>query len=244
MSHGNTATFPRLADNLCFVSTPAEAVAVAVAVVTTQRDAGDRKNRKHARLKYTVEDRGIAWFRAEVAVRAGFTLQEPRPYTFTSNGDALGWTHVNTDGDDVLTSYTFFIQNGRIRDVGTYRIKSGLAAIAAWMPDAAGPSASIRFTPNQNVVAAGLPQHVLVAFKGLLTEFGIINGAHSGLRLNSMACVSMPTCGLALAEAERYLPVLLTRLEIAVEEAGLRDDAITIRMTGASCVAWRRGYIM
>lgn len=226
MTHNNPATYPRLGDVLGYVPL-AHAIAVGEAVVTTQRDYGDRSNRKHARMKYTVDDKGVDWFREQVEARAGVALQPPRPFAFTSNGDQYGWAQ---DGDGSW-SYGFFIQNGRIKDFSDgYRLKSGLLAIAKALTSQ--PAAEFRFTGNQNLSIARIPSGLKPAIEALIAEHGIANGAHSGLRLNAMACVALPTCALALAESERYLPSLITKLECVLEEAGLRDDAITMRMTG------------
>ena len=229
MTHNAPATFPRLAQDFCFAS-PADAITIAAAIVTVQRDFGDRTNRRHARFKYTVDDRGLPWLAEEVAKRTGLTIQPPRAYTFAGNGDKLGWT----PGPGGSCNYTLFVQNGRVVDRDAYRVKSGLRAFAALAgSSAAAIGAHLRFTPNQNVMLAGIPAGARAAVAALLAEYGMENEARaSGLRLNSMACVALPTCGLSLAEAERYLPTLLDKLEVGIDAAGLRDDAIVIRMTG------------
>ncbi|MEM9401157.1 MAG: NADPH-dependent assimilatory sulfite reductase hemoprotein subunit [Pseudomonadota bacterium] len=222
MSHGEPATYPRLADQLGFVSVD-DHLKVGEAVVTTQRDHGDRTNRKHARLKYTIDDRGIDWFREEVAKRSGVELQPPRPYTFVANGDAYGWQQ----DEDGAWHYLFFVENGRVSDVGERRLLSGLRAIAEL------GTGEFRLTPNQNLVISGLDDAARREVSELLATYGISNSDWaSALRLNSMACVAMPTCSLAMAESERYLPDLVTKLDAAMRDAGLEDDAITIRMTG------------
>jgi sulfite reductase (NADPH) hemoprotein beta-component len=221
MTHNAPATFPRLAEPLCFAGVE-EALAIAEAVVTTQRDFGDRTNRRHSRFKYTVDDRGIPWLAGEVGARVGFPLQPPRPFAFTSNGDALGWT----PGAAGAVNYTLFVQNGRVKDAEGYALKTGLRAFAAL------GVGEVRFTANQNVILANIPVGARPAVDALLGAHGLHNKRHTGLRLNSMACVALPTCGLSLAEAERYLPSLLDKLDAEVEAAGLRDDAIVIRMTG------------
>ena len=230
MTHNAPATFPRLAQDFCFAS-PADALRIAEAIITIQRDFGDRTNRRHARFKYTVDDRGLAWLGEEVSKRTGLTLAPPRAYTFTGNGDKLGWT----PGAGGTTNYTLFVQNGRIVDKGAARLKSGLRAFAALAATSAPAiGMHVRFTANQNVMLASIPPgEALAAVQALLKEYGLENSARaSGLRLNSMACVALPTCGLSLAEAERYLPTLLDKLEAEIETAGLREDAIVIRMTG------------
>jgi sulfite reductase (NADPH) hemoprotein beta-component len=220
MTHGEPETFPRTADVMGFCS-PEQAVDVAEKVVLVQRDFGDRANRKHARLKYTIEDRGIDWFRAEVERRLGYALAPARPFRFQDTGDRYGWTkdhHGNWH-------YTVFIENGRVHDTPERPMKTGLAEIAKIHVG------DFRLTANQNLIIASIrPRHKATIAK-LLKDHGLTND-FSGLRLNAMACVALPTCGLALAESERYLPDLVTALEDTIERAGLRDDEIVIRMTG------------
>jgi sulfite reductase (NADPH) hemoprotein beta-component len=220
MTHGEPETYPRTADLLGFCR-PEQAVAVAEQVVTVQRDFGDRANRKHARLKYTIEDRGLAWFRIEVEQRLGFALEAPRPVRFENTGDRYGWAQDH-EGN---WHFTLFVENGRVKDAGAQLIKTGLRTIAGVH------RGDFRLTANQNLVIARVPARQKARIERLLREFGLSNEL-TGLRLNSMACVALPTCGLALAESERYLPDLVQALEGVIEQAGLRDDEIVIRMTG------------
>lgn len=224
MTHGDTATYPRLGDVLGFCRGE-DLLVVAEAVVTTQRDFGDRRNRKHARLKYTIDDRGVDWFRSEVERRSGVTLGEARKFGFVSNGDVYGWQRDDS-GD---WHYTLFVQNGRVVDSGTRRLLSGMRAIARTsVPE-------IGLTPNQNLIISKVAPGDKHTISGLLEEYGIENDMQATpLRLNSMACVAFPTCGLAMAESERYLPTLIDKLEAQLESFGLQDEAITIRMTGCA----------
>ena len=222
MSHGEPETYPRLADVLGFCAVD-DVLAVAEAVVITQRDFGDRSNRKHARLKYTIDDRGLAWFRGQVEARAGLTLGCPRPFTFAGNGDVYGWQQ----DDSGAWHYTLFVQNGRIGDFGECRLMTGLREIARVH------AGEFRLTPNQNLMISKVSADEKSTIQTLLEEYDIANSIQaSPLRLNSMACVGMPTCGLAMAESERYLPSLIDRLEVELDARGLGEEPITIRMTG------------
>ncbi len=218
MSHNQTATHPRLADVLGFC-TPDQVVDVAEKIVTVQRDFGDRTDRKHARFKYTVEDRGLVWIRREVERRLGWELGSPRRFEFTSTGDRYGWT----EGPNGDAHFTVFIENGRVKDA----TKAALREIAKVH------TGDFRLTANQHLMIASVTPQARPLIDSLLVQHGL-DHAHkaTGLRLNAMACVALPTCGLALAESERYLPELVTELDAEVEAAGLRDDAIVIRMTG------------
>jgi sulfite reductase (NADPH) hemoprotein beta-component len=221
-SHGNEATFPRLADAIGFLP-PDRTVDVAKGVLTIHRDFGDRANRKHARLKYVLEDRGPHWFRAELERRIGFRLSDPRPFRFEAEGDPLGW-HVQADGRLFLG---LFVETGRIRDGESARLKTALReVIARYRPE-------IRLTPSNNLVLANIePEHKSDVTR-LLAGFGVmVDGQGSVLRRGSMACVALPTCGLAVAESERFLPSLVSRIEAVLGELGLGEQGILIRMTG------------
>jgi len=220
MSHGEPDTWPRTADVMGFCA-PGDAVKVAEAVVTVQRDWGDRANRKHARLKYTIEDRGLDAFRAEVEKRAGIKLDEARPFRFASTGDRYGWSQ----GSDGRAHLTLFVQNGRLRDDPPARQLSALRSIAG-MHDG-----GFRITPNQNLMVANVPTGKQAEIERIAREAQLL-APWSGLRRNAMACVALPTCGLALAESERYLPDLVSALEQKLAARGLSADDIVIRMTG------------
>ena len=222
MTHGETDTYPRLGDVLGFIE-PRDVLKVAEAVVTTQRDHGDRTNRKHARLKYTIDDGGLDWFRGEVEQRSGVRFQAAAKVAFVANGDVYGWRQ-----DDVgAWHYGLFVENGRVGDAGDRRLLSGLRAIAGLH------NSEFRLTPNQNLIISKVAASDKPTIDALLREYGIENSAQaSALRLNSMACVAFPSCGLAMAESERYLPSLVDKLDASLQQHGLAGEPITIRMTG------------
>lgn len=221
MTHGDEDTFPRTADVLGFC-TPEQAVAVAEHVMTTQRDWGNRENRKRARLKYTIEDRGLDAFRKEVESRLGAKLAKPKPYKLTHTGDAIGWRQ----GEDKAWHLTLFVENGRIKDLGDFKLRTAIREIAEL------GRVDFVLTGNQNLVIANVPGKSKSKIEKILTSHGVALEPSSAMRAHSMACVALPTCGLALAESERSLPGLVSRLEETLEAAGLRDDAIVVRMTG------------
>jgi sulfite reductase (NADPH) hemoprotein beta-component len=221
MTHGEPETYPRIADVIGFCL-PEDVIAVAEAVCTIQRDWGDRTNRKHARLKYTLDDRGADAFCAEIAKRTSKPLQEARPYAFTSNGDCYGWT----EGENGKQHLTLFIENGRLRDFPDGRpLLTGMRRIAE------AHDGEIRLTPNQNVIIANVAKDNREKIEKIVAEHRM-TGQASGLRRNSIACVALPTCGLALAESERYLPRLIDALDEKLAAHGLSEDDIVIRMTG------------
>jgi len=221
MTHGDENTFPRTADILGFC-TPEQALEVAEAVVITQRDNGNRDNRKRARCKYTVEDMGIEAFRAYVEKTLGYKLQEAKPFKFDDRGERYGWTK----GTDNKNHYTLYIENGRVKDTQNFKMKTGLAEIAKIH------KGDFRLTNNQGLIIGSVADEDKPSIEALLEKYGFDDLSQSGLRKNSMACVSLPTCGLALAESERYLPDLVTLIEKEFEAVGLRDKEVVIRMTG------------
>lgn len=222
-SHGNEQTYPRLADVIGFFR-PENLIEVAEAVLTIHRDFGDRTNRKHARLKYVIEERGAAWARAEVEKRAGITLEAPRPYRFDKQSDLLGW-RKQVDGNWFLG---LFIENGRIKDADTWKAKTALRKVADQF------AIEFRLTAGQNVVLANVKPADKDAIDALLQSHGVRTGEVQASPLHSaaMACPSLPTCGLGLAESERYLPGLIDRIEKLCAEVGLGGEEIIIRMTG------------
>jgi sulfite reductase (NADPH) hemoprotein beta-component len=222
-SHGNEQTYPRLADVVGFV-TRDRVIDIAKAVLTIHRDFGDRTNRKHARLKYVVEEKGVAWVIAEINRRTNDALAGVRRFEFTSTSDVYGW-HRAVDGSLFLT---LFVQTGRIKDVAGHAMKSALRAVAEQFPHI-----EFRLTANQNVVLANIPTADRTALDALLGTHGVrTENQASVLQAGSMACPSLPTCGLGLAESERALPGLIQRIEKLAAEIGLAGEEIIIRSTG------------
>lgn len=222
MTHGEPETYPRLADVLCYI--PKEkTLEVAEEIVKIQRDFGDRTNRKHARFKYTIDDRGIDWLKFELNKRLGWDVEAPRPFTFEDSGDRYGWV----EGVNDTWHHTLFIQNGRILDTEDYPMMTGIREIAKIH------DGDFRLTANQNLIIGSVSARKKPLIDELLKKYRLAGSYHqSGLRLNSMACVAFPTCALAMAESERYLPTLLDKLDIIMKDAGLEKDPIIIRMTG------------
>ena len=221
MTHGDKSTFPRKASDFGFIGLD-DTLAVAAAVVTTQRDWGNRVNRKNAKTKYTLERVGVDNFKAEVEKRAGVTFGDTRPYEFTTRGDSFGWV----EGIDGKYHLTLFIENGRILDYPGKTLKTGCAEIAKIH------TGDFRLTANQNLIVAGVPAEDKEKIEALAREHGLIAPETSNQRLDSMACVALPTCPLAMAEAERYLPDAVTELEGLLAKHGLADDSIIFRVTG------------
>lgn len=222
MTHGAEETFPRIADVIGFC-TPEQVVEVAEMVVKVQRDFGCRTDRKHARLKYTVQDHGPAWFLEKLNEYLGWKLQPVRDFVFENNGDRYGWV-TDPTGNSHLT---LFIEGGRVIDRPGNPIRTGLKEIAKVH------TGDFRLTANQNVMIANVTPEQRPIIEALVEKYGLEDGKkRSALRLNALACVALPTCALSLAEAERYLPKLIDEIEKDIEAAGLRHDAITIRMTG------------
>ncbi|WP_119460139.1 assimilatory sulfite reductase (NADPH) hemoprotein subunit [Rhodospirillaceae bacterium SYSU D60014] len=213
-------TYPRLADVIGFCR-PEQVVEVAEQIVGIQRDFGDRADRKRARFKYTIDERGLDWFKAELTQRLGWSLDEARPFRFDTNGDRYGWT----EGLGGASHYTLFIENGRVQDVDGILLMTGLREIARVH------AGEFRLTPNQNLIIANVAADKRPDIEALLKTHGL-DGTQSVLRRAAIACVALPTCGLAMAESERYLPHLITRFEEIVAECGLEDEPITIRMSG------------
>ncbi|MGD9601073.1 MAG: NADPH-dependent assimilatory sulfite reductase hemoprotein subunit [Gammaproteobacteria bacterium] len=221
MTHGEFATYPRLGDVLGFCRSE-QALRVAEAVITVQRDLGDRTDRRHARLKYTIDTLGLAHFRAEVESRLGESLEPARPFRFAHNGDHPGWRE-EADG---TAHCTVHLASGRVQDDGDRRALSGLRAIAA------EALATFHLTANQNVVLADIAPARRARVAQLLAEHGIDETAATPTRARALACVGLPTCGLAMAESERYLETFVSRLESLQRQYGLSEVPVTLRITG------------
>jgi len=221
-SHGNETTFARLGDAIGFI-TPEQLEQTILAVVTIHRDFGDRSNRKHARLKYVVAERGADWVRGEIERRAGIHIQPTRPFAFTRAGDPFGW-HAQPDGKQFLG---LFIETGRLKDTATNRTKTALRTIVErFQPE-------VRFTPGNNLILVNIRPEDVAAIAKNLDAHGVPKPETiSAVRRASTACVALPTCGLALAESERAFPGVLTRIESALAEVGLAEQPIILRIAG------------
>ncbi len=221
-THGKQDTYPRLADTLGFAA-PDEVIEVAEAVVTVQRDYGNRSDRRHARLKYLLDARGLDWFREQVEQRLGRRLAPPAPLEVTDVSDHLGW---HAQGDDRWFC-GLYVENGRIRDTERVRLRTAVRRIVQIF------GGGVRFTPQQNLLLTDIPDGWRAAVSGVLANHGVASAeALSSVRRWSLACPAMPTCGLALAEAERALPGVIDELEPELERLGLGDLRLTVRMTG------------
>ncbi len=222
MTHGDKATYPQLGKLIGFCR-PEQMYDLAEKVITIQRDYGNRSNRSNARFKYTVDRLGLQAVKEELESRLGWHLDEAKPFHFEHNGDRYGWV----EGIEGSWHFTLFVEGGRIMDAEDYKLMTGLREIAKVH------TGDFRLTGNQNLVIANISSEKKEQIAGLIEQYGLTDGKHySAIRRSSLACVAFPTCGLAMAEAERYLPVLLNKIESIVDENGLRNQEITIRMTG------------
>ena len=224
VTHNNKKTYPRTGWMMGYVPAPA-AHLVCEKIMLVQRDHGDRKNRKHARLKYTMDDMGNEVFKSkvqELLVPLNIRFEDPRPFKFDSNIDAFGWLK----DEKGLNHFTFFIENGRVEDTENFQMRTGLREIAKIH------KGEFRLTPNQHLTLSNVSDEEKPRIAELMKKYKLDNTQFSGMRLSSSACVAFPTCGLAMAESERYLPELITKLEGCLEENGLSQDSIVMRMTG------------
>jgi sulfite reductase (NADPH) hemoprotein beta-component len=224
-THNNKKTYPRTGSCLGFVTS--EQVHIACEkVMLVQRDFGDRTNRKHARLKYTIDDLGVEVFKSKVEDLLGYKFAPARDFKIESNIDYFGWCK----DEEGFNHFTCFIENGRIEDTPELPQKTGLRKVAEYLQTR--ESGEFRLTGNQHILISRVADEDLDKVKEILTEYKLSNVDFSGLRLSSSSCVALPTCGLAMAEAERYLPELIAKLENSLEDYGLRHDSIVMRMTG------------
>ncbi|KZN34685.1 assimilatory sulfite reductase (NADPH) hemoprotein subunit [Pseudoalteromonas luteoviolacea] len=221
MTHGDVNTYPRRADDFGFI--PLEhTLAVAEHVVSVQRDWGNRVNRKNAKTKYTLDAFGIDAFKAEVEKRAGVEFAPSRPFEFTHRGDRFGWV----EGIDGKHHLTLFLQSGRILDYPDKPLKTGCRKIAEIH------KGDFRMTANQNLIIAGVAEEDKAQIEQIAREHGLIDDTHTEQRKSSMACVALPTCPLAMAEAERYLPDLVEKTEALLAKHEIANDDIILRVVG------------
>lgn len=223
-THGNAETYPRLATVIGFVAGEENVLKAVYEVLTIQRDYGNRSDRKLARLKYTLDKFGTKWFKEELEKRIGFQLAAPKTYHFTERRDYYGWQQ-NHEG---LWYYTSFVENGRVYDSEKVKLKSALLEIAKTS------KANFRFTCSQNVIVADVRDQDKKLIDKILNDHGVTDHdeSTSSIRRNSMACVALNTCPLALAEGQRYLPSLISKIEPLLSKHQLNADDIVLRMTG------------
>lgn len=221
MTQGDETTYPRLATDFGFIALE-HIVRVAEAVLTTQRDWGNRSNRRNAKTKYTLERVGIEAFKAEVETRAQINFAPSQPYAFTGRGDRIGWVQ----GIDGKHHLTLFIPSGRLIDTPGKPLKSGIAALARVH------TGDFRITPNQNMIIAGVSAEQVAVIDALARQYQLIDDSVTEQRKHSMACVSFPTCPLAMAEAERFLPEFALSVDGIMAKNGLADEHIILRVTG------------
>lgn len=221
MTYGDKSTYPRTASEFGYIDKK-DTLSIAEAVVSTQRDWGNRSNRKNAKTKYTLERVGVDNFIKEVEKRAKLKFQPIKPYLFTSRGDRIGWVK----GIDKQWHLTLFIENGRILDYPEKPLKKGLAEIAKIH------TGDFRLTANQNLIVSGVSENNKSRIEEIARNHGLINDEVTEQRKNSMACVSFPTCPLAMAESERFLPEFVTKVEKIMTKHKVSNDFIVLRITG------------
>ncbi|MBS1656414.1 MAG: NADPH-dependent assimilatory sulfite reductase hemoprotein subunit, partial [Bacteroidetes bacterium] len=223
-THGNPGTYSRLATLLGFVDTEEKVLKAVYEIMTIQRDFGNRTDRKLARLKYTIDRMGADVFKKELEERCGFSFQNTKPFSFTERKDLYGWQQDHHG----KWHYTLFIENGRVLDDEKLALKTALFEIAK------KGKANFRFTGNQNLILGDIEENHTQQIHSLLDSFGLISHTEdaSVLRKNAMACVALNTCPLALAEGQRYLPSLISKLEPVLTKHGLKNEEIILRMTG------------
>ncbi|WP_066568749.1 assimilatory sulfite reductase (NADPH) hemoprotein subunit [Snodgrassella sp. CFCC 13594] len=221
MEHGNHKTFPNTAYDFGFIGL-GDVLKCAEAVVTTQRDWGDRTNRKAAKTRYTLQRVGVDVFKHEVEQRMGVAFQPSKPYEFTERGDRIGWVQ----GEDKKWHLTLFIENGRLLDYPGKPLKTGVREIAKIH------QGDFRLTANQNLIVAGVSARNKAKIEKIAREHGLINDDTTEQRKNSMACVAFPTCPLAMAESERFLPGFIDQIDAILAKNSVQDENIILRITG------------
>lgn len=223
-THGNPETYARLGTLIGFVNSEKKTLKAIYEILTVQRDHGNRSDRKLARLKYTIDRLGVDNFKKEVEKRTGFKFEEEKPFEFSQRKDYYGW-YQNEKGN---WYYTVFVENGRVLDDKQVALKSALLEVAKT------GKVNFRFTTNQNVIISDVDPQDKNFINQILEQFKIIEHTEgaSAIRKNAMACVALPTCPLALAEAQRYMPSLLTKIESLLAKYDLSEEEIIIRMTG------------
>ncbi len=222
MTHGIASTYPRLATPLCFVN-PQDLLDLTKSIVLVQRDYGNRSDRKRARMKYLIDEKGLPWFSAEVEKRFGKKTEPAHPIGWKGIENHLGWRR----GADGKWFLGLFIENGRIKDEGSYRLKTGLrAVIRKYRPD-------LHLSAQQDILLSGFGENQKAELEGMLSSYGVpLPHKLSNVLKDSMACPALPTCGLAITESERVLPGIIDDLEKKIEMLGLGGQRIMIRMTG------------
>ena len=220
-THGDKRTYPRLASEFGFIE-PQHTLQIAEAILTTQRDNGNREDRKLSRVKYTIDRMGVEQYKAQVEQRSGIKFAPAKPVTFTQQGDRFGWVK----GVDQQWHLTLFVESGRIIDRPGQQLRTGLREIAKVH------HGDFRMTSNQNLIIAAIPESEKSAVEGLVRKYGLMEETISLLKQNSMACVALPTCSLAMAEAERYLPNFVEQVEALTIKHKLEQQPIVMRITG------------
>jgi len=222
MNHRKENTFPRLGDDLGYVPKD-KVVDVVKGIISIQRDQGNRKNRKQARMKYLIHEWGLEKFEKELINRIGFELEPFRELPEFDLDLYLGW-NKQSDGNWFLG---VSVENGRIKDEGQLQLKTALRKIAKEF------KTGFRLTPNHNVLLTNVKEEEKEAITELLHDHGVLlDDEISNLIKYSMACPALPTCGLAITESERALPDIIRELDEVVHELGLEDEELSVRMTG------------
>ncbi|MCE9792120.1 assimilatory sulfite reductase (NADPH) hemoprotein subunit [Shewanella indica] len=220
-THGEVETFPRLADDLGFIKAE-DTIKFAEAVMTVQRDWGNRSNRKRSRLKYTIVDHGFEAFKAEVEKRAGVKFAPKRDVVIGDRGDRYGWVK----GIDNHWHLTLFIEGGRVKDTQGKLLQTGLREIAKIH------KGDFRMTSNQNIIIAKVADEDKAEIEALARKYGLMGQVITATRGHSIACVALPTCALAMAEAERYFPEFIDHVDALQAKHAIGEQAIVVRMTG------------